>query len=78
MDENAVLEHLEPINLCHSNRQQCSTDNILAVKLWAENSGIFGKDNEMISGDAPMDSQHDLVLEHSPVLEQSSETNCSD
>jgi hypothetical protein len=31
MDENAVLEHLEPIDLGHSNRQQCSTDNTVPV-----------------------------------------------
>jgi hypothetical protein len=78
MDENAVLEHLQPIDLCHSNCQQHSTDNILEVKLCAENSGIFGKDDEMVSGESHMDSQHDLVLEHSPVLEQSWEKNCSD
>jgi hypothetical protein len=78
MDENALLDHLESIDLCHSNRQQRSTDNILEVKLCAENSGIFGKDNEMVSGDAPMDSRHDLVLEHSPALEQSWEKNSSD
>jgi hypothetical protein len=66
MDENAVLDHLESIDLCHSNRDQCSTDNILEAKLCTENSGIFGKDYEMVSGDAPMDYQHDLVLERRP------------
>jgi hypothetical protein len=32
----------------------------------------------MVSGDAPMDSRHDLVLERSPVLEQSWEKKSSD
>jgi hypothetical protein len=78
MDEGDVLDHLESIDLCQSNRRQRTLNNILQAKLCAENSGMFGIDDELTVGDTVVDSHHDLVLDRNPALEQGWDKNYSD
>jgi hypothetical protein len=77
-DESAVLEHLDSIDDCFSNRKDRSDKNIRDATRTLIESGMLSEltdDNEVHSTG---ESEHELVMEKEPALEQLWGKNYSD
>jgi hypothetical protein len=77
-DESLLLDHLDAIDDCFSNRKERAAKNIRDAIHELTRSGMLHETGEEPGHDGALEAEHEIVLEKEPVLEQRWEKNYTD